>query len=84
MENKYAVDQLPEGLTSKFQYVMLVARRAEQIIQGSMPKEKTKHSKPSRIAMHEVDNDLVQWSLAEMSEEELQAAGFEDAASLEE
>ena len=78
------MDKLPEGVDSKFQYVMLVARRAEQIIEGSMPKQKTRHSKPSRIAMHEIDHDLVHWSLAEQTEEEAQAGTFEEAPVSEE
>ncbi|MDX1582899.1 MAG: DNA-directed RNA polymerase subunit omega [Thermoanaerobaculia bacterium] len=57
--------QLPKGIESKFQYVMLVAKRAEQIIEGSMPRTRTRHSKPARIARHEIDEGLVEYRVGE-------------------
>jgi DNA-directed RNA polymerase omega subunit len=57
--------KLPKGINSKFQYVMLIATRAEQIIEGSMPKVKSKHTKPARIAMSEIDAELVDYRLGE-------------------
>ena len=45
------MEGLPEGVDSKFRYVLLVSRRAEQLIQGSAPKAKSKHAKPTRVAM---------------------------------
>lgn len=57
------MDELPEGVDSKFRYVLLVAKRAEQLVQGSMPKARTRHAKPTRIAMDEVNQELVRWQL---------------------
>lgn len=57
--------RLPKGINSKFQYVMLIAKRAEQIIEGSMPKARTRHNKPARIAMHEIDNSLIDYRIGE-------------------
>lgn len=59
------MDKFPEGIDSKFQYVMLVARRAEELMQGSMPRKKTRHSKPSRVAMTEVEDGLLDWKVGE-------------------
>lgn len=57
------MQELPEGIDSKFRYVLLVAKRAEQLIQGAMPKSKTKHAKPTRVAMEEVNKEQIKWQL---------------------
>ena len=64
------MDQLPEGVDSRFRYVLLVSKRAEQLIQGSQPKLKTRHSKPTRVAMEEIHRAAVRWQLHEPIEEE--------------
>ena len=63
------MEGLPEGVDSKFRYVLLVSRRAEQLIQGSSPKMKTKHAKPTRVAMEEIDKNQVKWQLTPPVEE---------------
>ncbi|MEO8216028.1 MAG: DNA-directed RNA polymerase subunit omega [Acidobacteriota bacterium] len=57
------MEPLPEGVDSKFRYVLLVAKRAEQLIQGAPQKMKTRHAKPTRVAMAEVANNHVKWHL---------------------
>lgn len=63
------MEGLPEGIDSKFRYVLLVSKRAEQLIQGSAPKAKSRHAKPTRVAMEEVDKNQVKWQLTEPVEE---------------
>ena len=63
------MEGLPEGVDSKFRYVLLVSKRAEQLIQGSMPKLKSRHAKPTRVAMEEIAQDKVKWQLAPPVEE---------------
>jgi DNA-directed RNA polymerase omega subunit len=64
------MEGLPEGVDSKFRYVLLVSRRAEQIIQGSAPKlPRSKHAKPTRVAMDEIDKNQVKWQLTPPVEE---------------
>jgi len=63
------MEGLPEGVDSKFRYVLLVAKRAEQLVQGSSPKMKSRHNKPTRIAMEEIDKNQVKWQLAPPVEE---------------
>ena len=63
------MESLPEGVDSRFRYVLLVSKRAEQLIQGSMPKGKSKHAKPTRVAMEEIDRNQVKWQLAPPVEE---------------
>ena len=63
------MEGLPEGVDSKFRYVLLVSKRAEQLIQGSQPKLRSRHAKPTRVAMEEIANNHVKWQLTEPVEE---------------
>ena len=63
------MEGMPEGIDSKFRYVLLVSKRAEQLIQGAQPKMKPKHAKPTRIAMEEVAQDAIKWQLTAPVEE---------------
>ncbi len=63
------MERLPEGVDSRFRYVLLVSKRAEQLIQGSQPKIKSRHTKPTRVAMDEVAANEVKWQLAPPVEE---------------
>ena len=63
------MEGLPEGIESRFRYVLLVAKRAEQLIQGAQPKTKPRHAKPTRIAMDEVEKNVVKWQLTPPAEE---------------
>jgi DNA-directed RNA polymerase subunit K/omega len=73
------MEGLPEGIDSRFRYVLLVSKRAEQLIQGSNPKIKSRHAKPTRVAMEEVGRNQVKWQLSPPVEEE-QASALETAA----
>jgi len=63
------MEGLPEGVDSKFRYVLLVSKRAEQLIQGAAPRLKTKHAKPTRVAMEEIEKNQVKWQLTPPVEE---------------
>jgi DNA-directed RNA polymerase omega subunit len=63
------MEGLPEGIDSKFRYVLLVAKRAEQLVQGAAPKSKSKHTKPTRMAMEEIEKNQVKWQLTPPEEE---------------
>jgi DNA-directed RNA polymerase omega subunit len=63
------MEGLPEGIDSRFRYVLLVSKRAEQIIQGSQPKMRSKHAKATRIAMEEIEKKHVKWQLTPPVEE---------------
>ena len=64
------MEGLPEGIDSRFRYVLLVSKRAEQLIQGSQPKVRARRAKPTRVAMDEVEANLVRWQLTTPVEEE--------------
>jgi len=63
------MEGLPEGIDSKFRYVLLVSKRAEQLIQGAVSRVKSKHAKPTRVAMEEVERNQVKWQLTPPVEE---------------
>ena len=63
------MEGLPEGIDSKFRYVLLVSKRAEQLIQGAQARTKSKHAKPTRVAMEEVEKNAVKWQLTAPVEE---------------
>lgn len=63
------MEGLPEGIDSKFRYVLLVSKRAEQLIQGAQPRTKSRHAKPTRVAMEEVEKNVVKWQLTPPVEE---------------
>ncbi len=48
-------------IDSKFRLVLLAAKRAEQIIQGSKPKIKTFHTKPTYIALEEIKKGTLEY-----------------------
>lgn len=56
-------------IDSKFRLVLLAAKRAEQIIQGSPPKIKTTHTKPTYIALEEIKNAAIEYSFKTASGE---------------
>ena len=63
------MESLPEGVDSKFRYVLLVSKRAEQLIHGAQPKLKSKHAKPTRVAMEEIEKNHIKWQLSPPVEE---------------
>ena len=71
------MEGLPEGIDSRFRYVLLVSKRAEQLIQGAQARTKSKHAKPTRVAMEEVEKDQVKWQLTPPVEEPTALEGEE-------
>jgi len=63
------MEGLPEGIDSKFRYVLLVSKRAEQLIQGAQARTKSRHAKPTRVAMEEVEKKMIKWQLSAPVEE---------------
>jgi len=55
------LERIPEKIDSKFRFVLLAAERAEQMLRGARPKIDMGELKPTRIAMMEISNDLVEW-----------------------
>lgn len=56
------MDRIPDRVDSTFRYVLLAARRAEQLMRGARPRVDAGSPKPTRIALREISNDLVTWA----------------------
>ena len=60
------IQKIPEGVDSKFRLVLLVARRAEQLMRGARPKLETDRPvKPTRLAALEFEDNRVRWDYGE-------------------
>ena len=56
------IQKMPEGVDSKFRLVLLVARRAEQLMRGARPKLETDRPvKSVRLAADEFEQGRVRW-----------------------
>lgn len=52
---------IPEKIDSKFRFVLLAANRAEHMMQGAVSKIDDPGRKPSRLALDEIQGELVEW-----------------------
>lgn len=62
-------------MDSKFRRVLVAAGRAEQIMRGARPKVEAGKRKPTRVALEEVEHNLVDWGYGPppQAEEEAEA-----------
>ena len=67
------MEGLPEGIDSKFRYVLLVSKRAEQLIQGAQARTKSRHAKPTRVAMEEIEKNVIKWQMTAPVEDDATA-----------
>ncbi len=52
------------NIDSKFRYVLVASRRAEYLMRGARPKaDNPQGDKATRVAMGEIDSDLVAWGI---------------------
>ena len=60
------IQKMPEGVDSKFRLVLLIARRAEQLMRGARPKLETdRPQKPTKLAAQEFEENRVRWDYGE-------------------
>ncbi len=77
------IQSIPEGVDSKFRLVLLIARRAEQLMRGARPKLETERPlKPTRLAAAEFEENQVRWGFG--SEGGVLEAPTEETEALEE
>ncbi|HYR46864.1 MAG TPA: DNA-directed RNA polymerase subunit omega [Thermoanaerobaculia bacterium] len=56
------IQSMPEGVDSKFRLVLLIARRAEQLMRGARPKFETDRPvKPTKLAAQEFAESRIRW-----------------------
>ena len=54
--------RIPTRIDSTFRYVLVSARRAEQLMRGARPKIEGGPPKPTRAALREISEDLIEWN----------------------
>ena len=56
------IQKMPEGVDSKFRLVLLIARRAEQLMRGARPKlESDRPLKPTKLGAAEFEQNRIRW-----------------------
>lgn len=65
--------RIPERVDSKFRYVLVAARRAEQLIRGGRPRLE-EGGKPTSVAMEEISQDMIEWDYGPAPKSELELA----------
>lgn len=55
------MEHIPQRIDSTFRYVLIAAKRAEQLVRGARPRIDGPHGKPARVAMREVVENVVDW-----------------------
>ncbi len=56
---------IPQGIDSKFRFILVAAKRARQLQAGAKPLIQTSSKKPTRIAQQEVEASLVPFEIVE-------------------
>ena len=57
------MQKIPEGVGSKYRFIIIAAERAKQLQNNARPKIKTKCIKPTYIAMREVEQGQVKFEI---------------------
>jgi len=64
------MERIPQRVDSTFRYILVAAKRAEQLMRGARAKVELAHAKPARVAMREVTEDLIDWDYGPMPQPE--------------
>ncbi len=59
------MQKIPETIGSKYRFIIIAAERAKQLQNNAKPKIKTRSTKPSFIAMREVEEGLVKFEITQ-------------------
>lgn len=57
------MQKIPEGIGSKYRFIILAAERAKQLQNNAKPKIKTRSTKPAYIAMKELEANLLSFEI---------------------
>ncbi len=55
--------KIPDSIGSKYRFIIIAAERAKQLQNNAKPKVKTKSTKPSFIAMRELEEGLINFEI---------------------
>jgi len=56
------LEKIPVEVDSRFRFVLLASRRAEQLMRGARPRIDLGKAKPTRTAVEELAQDCIRWS----------------------
>ena len=57
------MQKIPEGIGSKYRFIIIAAERAKQLQNNAKPKIKTRSTKPAYIAMRELEAGLISYEI---------------------
>ena len=57
--------EVPQGIDSKFRFILIAAKRARQLQSGARPLVQTPTKKSTKVAQAEVENSLVPFETVE-------------------
>jgi DNA-directed RNA polymerase omega subunit len=60
-KERFSMEEKAPTMDSKFRRVLVAASRAEQLMRGARPKVEAGKRKPTRVALEEVDQSLIDW-----------------------
>ncbi|MBP1595581.1 MAG: polymerase Rpb6 [Acidobacteria bacterium] len=55
--------KIPENIGSKYRFIIIAAERAKQLQNRAKPKVRVKSAKPARIAIREVEENLIAFEI---------------------
>jgi DNA-directed RNA polymerase subunit omega len=62
------MQKIPEGIGSKYRFIIIAAERAKQLQGNAKAKIKTKSTKPAYVAMREVEAGVISFEIIPMPE----------------
>lgn len=62
--------KIPDNIGSKYRFIIIAAERAKQLQNNARPKAKVKSTKPARIAMQEVEEELINFEIMPLEKAE--------------
>jgi DNA-directed RNA polymerase subunit K/omega len=65
------MSELPHGFESTFRYILIAAKRAEQLVSGARARVATRHVKPTTVALAELEAQKVPWRKVTVEEYEV-------------
>ena len=57
------MQKIPDGIGSKYRFIIIAAERAKQLQNNARPKIKTKSTKAAFIAMRELEQGLISFEI---------------------
>jgi DNA-directed RNA polymerase subunit K/omega len=78
------MERIPQRVDSTFRYILVAAKRAEQLMRGARAKVEIPHAKAARLAMCEVTEELIDWDYGPMPVPEPPLAELGEATPTEE